>query len=81
MLVHNYGDIDFNSDEFLSSPKKYKDVKKLLKELGFEEVRQKGSHVIFKNPITGSTFPVPNHGSKELAIGTLRSILKSAGLL
>ena len=81
VLVHNYGDIDFNSDEFLSSPKKYKDVKKLLKKLGFEEVRQKGSHVIFKNPITGSTFPVPNHGSKELAIGTLRSILKSAGLL
>ncbi len=81
MLVHNYGGTDFNAEEFLSSPKKYKDVEKSLKKLGFEKVRQKGSHVIFKNPVSGSTFPVPNHGPKELPIGTLRSILKSAGLL
>ena len=76
ILVHNTC-----IKNFIKSPKKYKDVEKLLKKYGFEKIRQNGSHVIFKDVVTGKTFPVPNHGSKTLAIGTLRSILKSAGLL
>lgn len=76
ILVHNTCIKDF-----LKSPKKYKDVEKLLKKYGFEKIRQKGSHVTFKDAISGKTFTVPNHGSKPIAIGTLRGILKSAGLL
>ena len=38
-----------------------------------------GSHVILKK---GSrTVVVPNHGSKDIAKGTLKSIMKQAGLL
>ena len=36
-------------------------------------------HDIYFSPITGKMFPVPRH-SKEIAIGTLKSIMKDAGL-
>ncbi|QLB44396.1 type II toxin-antitoxin system HicA family toxin [Mannheimia pernigra] len=39
----------------------------------------KGDHQIWYSPITGKTFPVP-HPKEDLAIGTLKSIKKSAGL-
>ncbi|CAM4401611.1 SAR2788 family putative toxin [Bacillus manliponensis] len=51
-----------------------KDLIKMLKKVGFEEVRQKGSHVTMKGP-NGNTFTVPLH--KELAKGTYNSIKKS----
>ena len=54
-----------------------KAVKALVK-MGFERLRQKGSHVILKkmtpNGAIGTV--VPMH--KELAVGTLRGILKQA---
>ncbi|MFP4807642.1 type II toxin-antitoxin system HicA family toxin, partial [Pasteurella multocida] len=55
----------------------------LIKELtaiGCTELRCKGSHHIWYSPKTGKTFPVP-HPKKDLPIGTVRSIKKSAGLL
>ncbi|QBD80959.1 type II toxin-antitoxin system HicA family toxin [Ktedonosporobacter rubrisoli] len=50
----------------------------VLKRLGFTPVRQRGSHVILKKQIAGSESGcvVPLH--KELAIGTLRGILRQA---
>lgn len=36
-------------------------------------------HDIYYSPITGKTFPVPRH-AKEIAVGTLKSIKKDAGL-
>lgn len=49
-----------------------------LERLGFVQVRQKGSHIIFKRKTsegtTGCTVPVHD----ELAVGTLHSILKQA---
>lgn len=45
-----------------------------LKKVGFEEVRQKGSHVIMRGP-NGNTFPIPEH--KELASGTYHNIKKN----
>ena len=47
---------------------------------GFFEVRQRGSHVKFaKTTGTGTyTTVVPRH--REVAVGTLRSILRQAGL-
>jgi predicted RNA binding protein YcfA (HicA-like mRNA interferase family) len=50
-----------------------------LERLGFKSVRQRGSHVVMKrvsDTISGCV--VPMH--KELAIGTLRGILKQAGI-
>lgn len=38
-----------------------------------------GSHQIWWSPITGKTFPVP-HPKKDLPIGTVKSIKKSAGI-
>jgi predicted RNA binding protein YcfA (HicA-like mRNA interferase family) len=49
-----------------------------LERLGFEQVRQRGSHVILKKITHEGTFGcvVPLH--KQLAIGTLHGILKQA---
>ena len=51
-----------------------------LEKLGFEQVRQRGSHVILKRqtPRGDIGCVVPLH--RELAIGTLRGILKQAGV-
>ena len=51
-----------------------------LERLGFEEVRQRGSHVVLKKqtPEGALGCVVPLH--RELAIGTLRGILKQAGV-
>jgi predicted RNA binding protein YcfA (HicA-like mRNA interferase family) len=52
-----------------------------LEKLGFEQVRQRGSHVVLRKEIPGGTIlgcVVPLH--RELAIGTLRGILKQAGV-
>jgi predicted RNA binding protein YcfA (HicA-like mRNA interferase family) len=57
-----------------------KEMIKLLKGIGFTEVSSKGSHVKLKGYRAGGkrTVIVPLHG--ELAFGTLRSILRQAGL-
>ncbi len=48
-----------------------------LGKVGFSQVSQRGSHVKLRNP-AGRTAIVPLH--RELAPGTLRSILRQAGL-
>ena len=52
-----------------------------LERLGFEQVRQRGSHVVLKKQTVQGTAGcvVPLH--RELAIGTLHSILKQAGVM
>lgn len=51
-----------------------------LERLGFVQIRQRGSHVILKkqNSTGNIGCVVPLH--RELAIGTLRSILRQAGV-
>ena len=51
-----------------------------LEKLGFEQVRQRGSHVILKRHTAKGDVGcvVPLH--RELAIGTLRGILRQAGV-
>jgi predicted RNA binding protein YcfA (HicA-like mRNA interferase family) len=53
---------------------------RLLNEAGWYEVRQKGSHKIFKHDEKITTLVVPSHGAKDIPIGTLNNILKMAGL-
>jgi predicted RNA binding protein YcfA (HicA-like mRNA interferase family) len=59
--------------------KKFRDVEKDLAKEGFAPVRQKGSHVVFKNK-AGKSVTVPNHGGSGIAKGTMRSIAKQAGV-
>jgi len=48
----------------------------IMKALGFLEVRQRGSHVVLRRRDKGCV--IPRH--KELAIGTLRSAIRQAGV-
>jgi predicted RNA binding protein YcfA (HicA-like mRNA interferase family) len=49
---------------------------KVFESLGFKVVRQKGSHVVLRKDDRGCVIPV----HKELAIGTLRNVIKQAGI-
>ena len=51
-----------------------------MAEHGFEQVRQKGSHLIMQKRAgnTTVTVPVPDHD--ELRMGTLLGIIRQAGL-
>jgi predicted RNA binding protein YcfA (HicA-like mRNA interferase family) len=55
-------------------------VKRKLEAAGFSEVNQTGSHLKFAKTTTEGTRTtiVPKH--REVAAGTLRSILRQAGL-
>ena len=57
-----------------------REVIKILLKLGFIEARQKGSHVILKKQLPAGEIGcvVPLH--KEVAIGTLKGILKQANV-
>ena len=54
-----------------------REVLAALRKAGFEQVSQRGSHVKLRDP-AGRTVIVPEH--REVARGTLRSILRQAGL-
>ena len=47
-----------------------------LQELGFEVIRQKGSHLVMRRGSQGCI--VPNH--REIKIGTLAGIIRQAGV-
>jgi predicted RNA binding protein YcfA (HicA-like mRNA interferase family) len=52
----------------------------ILNKFGFENVRQKGSHVIMQKKFISSTISIPVPMHKELAIGTLLSIIRQSGI-
>lgn len=52
-----------------------------LKQAGFSFDRQaKGSHEIWYNPMTHRRTVIPNHPGREVPKGTLRAILREAGI-
>lgn len=53
----------------------YKTMESVLANLGFQAVRQKGSHVFFRHP-DGRTTTVPNHPGRVLARPLVREILR-----
>ena len=54
-------------------------VVKVLSKIGYEKDRQKGSHIVLRQSIyPHRRIVVPDH--KEIAKGTLRKIIKQAGL-
>ena len=52
-----------------------KTMEKLLLRLGFEKVRQKGSHALYRHP-DGRTTTVPHHKAKVLARPLIRETLR-----
>ncbi len=60
---------------------KYRDLAKRLRELGCQElVGGKGSHRKWHNPATNLIAVVPDWGSKDLAPGTVRAVIREPGI-
>ena len=55
------------------------EIVRALQLLGFEFVRQRGSHIRLKHP-DGRFATVPDHGSRELRREFILDILKQAGV-
>ncbi len=55
-----------------------KEVLKILKENGFIRKSQKGSHV--KLTKDNKVVIVPDHGSKDIPIGTLKNMERQSGI-
>lgn len=60
-------------------PLKPTEVIRILKHLGFEAIRQRGSHIYFRHPDGRSTV-VPFHKGEDLGKGILNAILKDIEL-
>jgi predicted RNA binding protein YcfA (HicA-like mRNA interferase family) len=58
---------------------KPRDVAHLLERLGFQEVRQKGSHKQFRHP-DGRATTVPFHAGRDISPVLLRCIARDIGL-
>ena len=54
---------------------------KILEENGWTLVRINGSHHVYTKDGEEARIVVPVHGNKEIKIGLLKAILKTAGLL
>jgi predicted RNA binding protein YcfA (HicA-like mRNA interferase family) len=51
-----------------------------IKQAGWYEVRQSGSHITLQHPDKQHSITFPNHGSKEMKKGMADKLLKQAGL-
>ena len=58
---------------------KQSELLKLFSKHNIKCVQHSKRHDIYYSPITEKNFPVPRH-AKEIALGTLKSIKKDAGL-
>jgi len=55
-----------------------REVVRVLERHGWAVARQRGSHVVMVKPGSNVTLSVPDH--KEVAKGTLRTLIRAAGL-
>ena len=53
---------------------------KILRWLGFEEVRIKGSHHFFIHPLSKKSTTIPVHSNEVLGVGILKLILRDIDL-
>lgn len=58
-------------------PLKPDQIKRTLERLGFERIRQSGSHVVYRHK-DGRWTTVPVHKGKDVSKGLMRKILKDA---
>jgi mRNA interferase HicA len=61
---------------------RYREVARKLRAMGCQELPRRGgtSHRKWHNPTTARIAPVPDWGSKDLKMGTLRRIVQQLGL-
>ena len=60
---------------------KYNELEKKLKKIGcYDTGEQQNGHPLWFSPVTGKFFKMSNHGSDEVAKGTLKKKKKAAGL-
>jgi predicted RNA binding protein YcfA (HicA-like mRNA interferase family) len=61
---------------------KYREVARKLQALGCQEVTRKGggSHRKWRNPANARTTVVPDWGSRDLKLGTIRAVVRQLGL-
>ncbi len=57
-----------------------RDLVRALRRAGFEERRQRGSHLTMRRQSDGKRVTVPVHEGQTVPVGTLRAILRDAGL-
>jgi len=55
-----------------------RDVVNAFKHLGWEVARQRGSHIVMVKTGSHVTLSIPDH--REIAPGTLRGLIRAAGL-
>ena len=59
----------------------YADLARKLRHCGCEFDRQaKGSHEVWRNLVNGNRATVPDHGSGDLAPGTISVIIRNLGI-
>jgi len=59
---------------------KYRDLLRILEHDGWQNVRTKGSHRIYRHPVKEGIVVVAGSTGREIPPGTYRQILKQAGL-
>ena len=59
---------------------KTSELKRLLKKNGCYRCRSGANHDIWYSPRTNKEFPIPRHDAHEVRTGTLKAILKDAGV-
>ena len=60
---------------------KYHELERKVRKAGcYDTKKQQCGHPLWYSPATGKTFQMSNHGSEEVAKGTLKAILKAAGI-
>lgn len=60
---------------------KYNELERRLKKAGcYDTGEQMNGHPLWKSEKTGALFKMSHHGKEEVRPGTLKNILKAAGL-
>jgi len=61
-------------------PENPQTVVRKLRSLGFDGPYGGGKHVFMRHPQTGMKISVPIHKGKDIPVGTLKAILRQAGI-
>lgn len=61
---------------------KYREIARKLRKLGCEEIPRRGggSHRKWINRAVGQGTIIPDHGAKDLKMGTVKGVVKQLGL-
>ena len=59
---------------------KVRDLPRMIQADGWRHVRTTGSHRHFRHPAKANVVTVPGHASDDVPAGTLKAVLRSAGL-